>query len=135
MSIKNILSNIIRKGSRQHYTGLYIGAVMDTYSRTAIIISAIQFISVLIILYDTSVEKYLPGVNIFAYMLVVIIGIAFMMVLVIKIATPSSYGWHNVQVWNHPNPMKDAILANGEKIDALQRELTEIKKLIEDKDA
>jgi len=95
--------------SRQ-FKGSYIGGILETYQRSGIFISAVQFLVVIIILYTTSaqpfIERYIPWLSFTLYMLVVIVGIMILMTLVKLLVIPSAYTFLNQQMWKNNNPMR-----------------------------
>ena len=107
----------------KYYSGSYIGGILETYSRSASIISAVQFFVVLIILYTTSakpiISEYLPWLSFGLYLTVAAVGIMVLMTLVRILVIPSAYTFFSKQLWNNNNPMRtklEAIEANQKKI-------------------
>ncbi len=96
--------------SRQHYTGSAIGGFLDTYQRSVGILSIIQYIAMIIVLYTTSARDFLvihfPWINFTVYMVIAFMLGAVVMLGAYKIAGPSMYGWWNQQIWKHDNPMR-----------------------------
>lgn len=123
----NIKTFIIRM-TRQHYTGLYIGAAMDAYSRASIMINPILFLNTIIILYSTTVHANIPWLIFYAYVLIWVAFVIVLLFLALKIAMPSNYAWHWQQSWQHPNPFKDAIVGNTNEIAILKGDMEILKK-------
>lgn len=110
--------------NKKYYTGLYIGAIMDTYARASIVINPILFLNTIIILYTTSVQEHLPWLSFSLYIIIWVISVLFLLLFVLKIAIPSNYGWHNVQTWEaQDNPMRDIILKNHDDLQLIKRHL------------
>lgn len=123
---------------RQYYTGRNIGAFLDTYQRSAGIISAIQFLAMFIILYTTSarpfLDIYFPWVTFWMYMTVAVVVAVVIMISVYVIAAPSSFAFHNQQLWKHNNPMRHKLEAMektqaklGKQLDRIERTLEEMQ--------
>lgn len=116
----------------KHFSGSYIGGILETYQRSAVIVNAIQFLSVLIILYTTSAQpfiiEYVPWFTFPLYLLSACIGVLLLMVLVKILVIPSAYTFFNRQAWDNNNPMRSKL----EKMEENQKKIME-KLGIEDK--
>lgn len=109
--------------SRQYYTGRAIGGLFDTYQRSVGILSAIQYIAMIIVLYTTSARDFLaihfPWMSFTVYMIIAFIIGVVVMVGAYVIVSPSMYGFWNEQIWKHDNPMRiklDGIERNQKRI-------------------
>ena len=101
----------MRNFLKQRKTGSYIGGLLDTYARSGSIISAVQFMVVLIILYTTSVIPYIEQHNIgwFSFPLYIataVVGVIILMSIVYIVVMPSAYDFFNRMVWEHNNPLR-----------------------------
>ena len=123
---------------RQYNTGRKIGALLDTYQRTAGVISAIQYVTMIIILYTTSARPFLdiyyPWVTFWMFMLIAVVMVLVVMVIVYMIAAPSTFAFHNQQLWKHDNPMRFKLEKIEKKQVLLDEKLDDILELLnEDK--
>jgi len=107
----------------KHFKGSYIGGILETYQRSGIFVSAVQFLVIIIIFYTTSaqpfIEKYIPWLSFALYMLFIVVGILILMMLVKLLVIPSSYTFLNQQMWVNNNPMRsklEVLEANQKKI-------------------
>ena len=107
----------------KHYKGSYIGGILETYQRSGIFVSAVQFLVIIIIFYTTSaqpfIEKYIPWLSFALYMLFIVVGILVLMMMVKLLVIPSSYTFLNQQMWVNNNPMRrklEVLEANQKKI-------------------
>ena len=118
----------------KHYSGSYIGGILETYQRAGIFISALQFLAVVVIFYTTSaqpaIELYTPWLSFTLYMGIVIVGILLLMVAVKLLVIPSSYTFLNKQMWTNNNPMR----AKLEEIEARQKMIMEKLGLVDESD-
>lgn len=118
--------------SRQYYTGRVIGGLLDTYQRSVGILSAIQYIALIIVLYTTSARDFFalhfPWISFTVYMIIAFALGAVVMVVAYVIAGPSMYGFWNQQIWKHDNPMRIKL----EEMECKQKKIME-KLGIEDK--
>lgn len=107
----------------QYYKGRHFGALLDTYQRSAGMLSAVQYIAMLIVLYTTSIQpfviQHLPWLTFNIYMIIVFVSIAIMMVSVYIVGTPSSFAFWSEQIWKHDNPMRH-------KLEAMEKRQLEI---------
>ncbi len=107
----------------KQYSGSYIGGILETYQRSGIFVSAVQFLVVIVILYTTSAREFFsihaPWLTFPLYLLFVISGILLLMIVVKVIVIPSSYTFLNRQMWVNNNPMRlklEEIETNQKKI-------------------
>ena len=114
----------------KHYSGSYIGGILDTYQRAGIFVQAVQFLAIIIIFYTTSAQsiitKYTPWLNFGLYLLIVVIGVLLLMILVRLLVIPSAYTFLNQQMWKNNNPMREKlelIEANQAAIEASQEKI------------
>ncbi len=118
--------------SWQYYTGRTIGGLLDTYQRCVAILSAIQYVAMIIVLYTTSARDFLaihfPWMSFTVYMVIAFVIGAVVMAAAYVIASPSMYAFWNQQIWKHDNPQR--ILLEG--IERNQKKIME-KLGIEDK--
>lgn len=94
----------------KHYEGSYIGGILETYQRSGIVVSGVQFLVVIIIFYTTSAKpiivQHIPWLSFPLYMLVIITGIIILMALVRVWVIPSAYTFLVQQMWHNNNPMR-----------------------------
>ncbi len=109
----------------KHFSGSYIGGILETYQRSAVIVNALQFLSVLVILYTTSAQpffiKYMPWLTFPLYLLVSFLGVILLMVFVKVWVIPSAYTFFNRQMWDNNSPMRN-------KLEQLEKNQKEIMK-------
>lgn len=95
----------------QRKTGRYVGGLLETYARAAGIISAVQLLGVLVILFTTSIAPFashygLTWLSFPLYIAVAIVGMVVLMCVVYVVAIPSVYDFANQQSWKHNNPIR-----------------------------
>ena len=102
------------------FGGAYIGAILDTYGKAAALVSGVQFLMLIIILYTTSagpyIQKYAPWLSFPFYLTVALVGVLILMVLARLFILPSSYTFFNRQVWGYNNPMRAKLEEMEEKL-------------------
>lgn len=96
---------------KQRYTGKVIGGFMDTFGRSATLVSFFMLGSQVLILYSTVVEKYTPWVSFTVYAICCLLVIVITIFMVWRIIMPSTYGFFNYQRWTHDNPERRALEA------------------------
>ncbi len=116
----------------KYFEGSYIGGFLDTYGRATVVISGIQFMIVVVILYTTSLQsaiaQYLPWMSFWLYILLAVLLVLGLLIFSRLMIIPSAYTFTNKQLWENNNPMRKKL----EKIEMNQKRI--MKKLgIEDK--
>jgi len=109
----------------KYYGGSYLGGILDTYGRASMIISGIQFMFVVVILYTTSAspyfELYAPWMTFTMYLLISIVSILVLLIITRLLIVPSAYTFYNKQVWTNNNPIRDKL----EKLEENQKKIME----------
>ncbi len=116
----------------KYFEGSYIGGFLDTYGRATVVISGIQFMIVVIILYTTSVQPamalYAPWMSFWLYILIAVLIVLGLLVFSRLMIIPSAYTFTNKQLWENNSPIR----AKLEEIEKNQQRIME-KLGVEDK--
>ena len=114
----------------KYYGGSYIGGLIDTYGKAATVVSAVQFLMLIIILYTTSakpyIEQYVPWLTFPMYLCCAFTGGILMMAIARVFIVPSSYTFFNKQIWGHTNPIRNKLEDMERNQERLERNQSKI---------
>ena len=117
---------------RQFNIGIWWGAFRNLLQQANFYLLLITCVSSVTTLFVTVINPWLAdnfGIRIPFYVMVVVAVAAMLLVLILehKLTMPSYFSYWNAQWWKHDNPSR-------ERFDKIDKELGEIKKMIQDKD-
>ena len=108
-----------------------LGAVIDSFVSSMPLMSVINFASIGVILYMTSIqpfaEKYMPWLTLPVFIFIMMAGVFVLMVIVYKFVLPSVWTFRGKQMFGHQSSVSDKLDDIVERLEAIEAQNGKIK--------
>ena len=108
-----------------------LGAVIDTFISSMPLMSVINFASIGVILYMTSIqpfaEKRMPWLTMPVFILILMVGTALLMVIVYKFVLPSVWTFRGRQMFGYDNSVSNKLDDIVERLGKLEERNGKVK--------
>lgn len=112
---------------KQYNTGSYIGAYIDLYTRTGVIISVLSLLMLSGTFWNTGaaefIHQYIPWFTFWQFLLALAFVLHAVMLIFWKVVLPSVMSHSNQQGWKHNNPSRVEFERLHEHIRQLENKL------------
>jgi len=101
-----------------------LGAIVDSFVSSMPLMSIINFASIGIILYMTSIqpfaEKYMPWLTLPVFILILMVGTTLLMVMVYKFVLPSVWTFRGKQMFSYDSQVSDKLDCIDKRLEKLE---------------
>lgn len=127
---------MINRLLKQYYIGNSLGAALDVYSRSSIVITIFGNVMLATTFYNTGGREYValvfPWINLWIFLTMLTVVAVAAMVAYFKWVLPSAVSFGNSQGYAHNNPFKRDMDKANAKLDKVDGRLDAIEKLIKE---
>ena len=115
----------MKKRIKQHNIP-WLGALVDSLYTSLPLLSIINFVSILTVLYATTkgwLLEWVPWITLWMFLLFLGSLVVFSMVMVYKFVIPSLWTWRQEQMFGYESGLRNDVKALGKEIQELRKEL------------
>ena len=116
------MNGMFTKLSKQHKTGKFIGASLDTYMRASTFFNFAQMFMIATTFYVVTIEPRFP-INFVFFITTGLFIASIILIFVYKFITPSGFAYDNWQWWEHENPLRVKLEEHDKILRAIQERL------------
>lgn len=108
-----------------------LGAIIDSFVSSMPLMSVINFASIGVILYMTSIqpfaEKHMPWLTLPVFVFILMAGTTLLMVMVYKFVLPSLWTFRGKQMFSYDSKISDKLDSIVERLEAIEAQNDKIK--------